>query len=30
VLEDSIYGHLIGFAADQSMVEKRSIDIKIE
>jgi len=29
VLEDSIYGHLIGFAADQSMDEKRNIDIEI-
>jgi len=29
-LEDSIYGHLIGFAADQSMVEKRSIEVKIQ
>jgi len=27
VLEDSIYGHLIGFAAEQSADEKRSIDI---
>ena len=29
VLDDSIYGHLIGFAADQSMLEKRIVEVII-
>ena len=28
VLEDSIYGHLIGFAADEAMLENRVVTIE--